>query len=354
MESESTDSQNMSAEYCEFPKIVGYPVILINITGSLLGTFSNILLWFAVLKNTQLRTLSNYFLLNLGIADLLVTAVTQPLFIVHNIFLMQGRCLEWMVKAYSMVAWFSCMASILNITTISIDRLIVLKYPLKKRTILTKRRGLEIMALTWVLAIIYTTLSYVFHETKIWIAITFGYFTVCYLIMISAHTHMYIVSHRFLRRRKEQVRRYSFSALAYSKERQAAKTIAIILAVLTLAWLPYGAGLVVSVVTGLRLKDSYVNPLLTAGFLNSCFNTLLYSWRNREFRTTFRHLLKCQDPNLIRRESVSSFYIRRSRISRASSTFNDCTGQIYDAKDVKDLNDDKDQPSFVVCRRITF
>lgn len=353
MESESTDSHNISAEYCEFPKIVGYPVILVNITGSLLGTFSNILLWFAVLKNTQLRTLSNYFLLNLSIADLLVTAVTQPLFIVHNIFLMQGRCLETIDKAYS-VAWFSCMASILNITTISIDRLIVLKYPFKKRTILTKRRGLVIMALTWVLAIIYTTLSYIFQETKIWIVITFGYFTVCYLIMISAHTHMYIVSHRFVRRRKQQVRRYSFSALAYSKERQAAKTIAIILAVLTLAWLPYGAGLVVSVVTGMRLKHSYVNPLLTAGFLNSCFNTLLYSWRNREFRTTFRQLLKCQDPNLIRRESVSSFYIRRSRISTASSTFNECNGQIFGAKDVKDLNDDKDQSSFVICRHVTF
>ncbi|CAB3979821.1 histamine H2 receptor-like [Paramuricea clavata] len=347
------ESLNTSTtEYCQFPKIIGYPVILINIIGSLLGTFANMLVWFAVLKNTQLQTLSNYFLLSLSTADLLVTAVTQPLFIAHNIFSMRGECLKVLDKAYSMIAYFACMASILNITTISIDRLIVLKYPLQKRTILTKRRGLGIMALTWVLAAAYAVLSYVFEETKTWICITFVYFAVCYLIMISAHTHMYIVSHRFVRRRKQQVRRYSFSVLAYSKERQAAKTIAIILAVLTLAWLPYGSGLIVSAVTGMRLEQSCANPLLTAGFLNSCFNTVLYSWRNKEIRTTFRQLLKCQDPNLMRRESVSSFYIQRSRISTASSVFNDCNGQIFDTKDLN-LNDSTDQRSSVVCAHFT-
>ena len=347
-----TINSNTTANYCEFPEVIGYPVILINVIGSLLGTFANILVWLAVLKNTQLQTLSNYFLLNLSTADLLVTAVVQPLFIVHNIFSLEGQCLEGLDKAYSILAYFSCMASILNITTISIDRFIVLTYPLQKRTILTKRRGLGIMALTWFLAATYTALSYVFEETKTWICITFTYFVVCYFIMISAHTHMYIVSHRFVRRRKQQARRSSFSVFAISKERQAAKTVAIILAVLTLAWLPFGSGLVVSAVTGMRLKQSCVNPLLTAGFLNSCFNTVLYSWRNKEIRTTFRQLLKCQDPNLIRRESVSSFYIRRSRLSTASSVLNDCNGQIIDTKDVN-LNDMIEQTGFVVCRHFT-
>ena len=350
---EPTDSHNISAENCVFPKIIGYPVILINIIGSLLGSLSNILLWFVVLKNTRLRTLSNYFILNLSIADLLVTAVTQPLFITYNIFLMQGRYLETIEKAYSMVACFSCIASILNITSISIDRLIVLKYPLKKRTILTKRRGLEMMVVTWFLAAVYTILSCVFQETKIWISLTLGYFTVCYITIISAHTHMYIVSHRFVRRRKQQVRRYSFSTMAYNKDRQAAKTIAINLAVLTLAWLPYGAGLVVCVATGLRMKQRYINPLLTAGFLNSCFNTFLYSWRNREFRETFTNLLKCQDPNLIRRESVSSFHIRNARISTASCTFKECKGHMFGTKYCKDLNNEENQSSFVVCAEYT-
>ena len=348
---ESLYRNNSTSEYCELPKIIGYPVILINILGSLLGTFANILVWLAVLKNTQLQTLSNYFLLNLSTADLLVTAITQPLFIVHNVFSMQGECLKVLDKAYSMVAYFSCMASILNITTISIDRLIALKYPLQKHAILTKRRGLQIMALTWLLAAAYAVLSYIFEETKTWICITFAYFAICYFIMISAHTHMYIVSHRFVRRRKQQARRSSFSVLAYSKERQAAKTIAIILAVLTLAWLPYGSVLAASAVTGTRLKQRCVNPLLTAGFLNSCFNTVLYGWRNKEFRTTFRQLLKCQNPNLKRRESVSSFYIQRSRLSTASSVLNDRNGQIFDTKDVN-LNG-TDKSSFVVSAHFT-
>ena len=343
-----------TTDYCQLPKIFGYPVILANIIGSLLGTFANILVWLAVLKNKQLQTLSNYFLLNLSTADVVVTSVTQPLFIIHNILSMQGQCLESLHKAFRIIACFSCMASILNITTISIDRLIVLKYPFQKRAIITKRRGLGIMALTWLLATSYMILSYVFHDIQTWIFITIAYFVVCYLTMISAHIHMYIVSHRFVRRRKQQVRRYSFSSLAYSKERQAAKTIAVILAVLTLAWLPYGSGLIVSLVTGMRLKQSFVNPLLTVGFLNSCFNTVLYSWRNREFRTTFRQLLKCQDPNLIRRESVSSFYVRRSRISSASIAFNECAtiGNFFDVKE-QNLKDGIDQPSFQVCRHFT-
>ncbi|XP_028391100.1 alpha-1D adrenergic receptor-like [Dendronephthya gigantea] len=341
-------SFNESTEDCEFPINIAYPTIVVNIIGSLLGTFANILVWFAVLKNTQLQTLSNYFLLNLSAADLLVTAVTQPLFVAHNILAARRECLDTVDNAYSAIASFACMASILNVTTISIDRLIVLKYPLQKKAILTKRRGFAVMALTWVLATLYAALSCVLEERKTWISLTFGYFAVCYSIMISAHTHMYVVSHRFVRRRKQQVRRYSFSAIAYSKERQAAKTIAIILAVLTLTWLPYGSALAVSAVTGMRLKQRFVNPLLTVGFLNSCFNTVLYSWRNKEIRMTFRQLLKCQDPNLIRRESVSSFYIRRSRLSTTSSMFNDINGQIFDTKEPRD---DMNQPSFVVGRQ---
>lgn len=328
-------NNSQDGDECSVPGMIGYPVIVVNILSIVFGTFSNILLWLAVLKNKQLHTLSNYFLLNLNTADLIVTAITQPMFTLHIASCIHGKCWELLEQAYGITAYFGCIASILSIATISVDRLIVLKYPLQKRTILTKRRGLALMSVTWILATTYTLLSCVYKHTKTWVYITFAFFTVSYVVMISAHSNTYMVSHRFVRRRKEQARRQS-SLLVYHRERQAAKTIAMIMAVITLAWLPYGSTLVVYLIKGVKTKDSYTVPLLTIGFLNSSFNTLLYSWRNKELRVTSIQLLKCQDPNIKRRESASSLYIRRSRISTASIIYNDCNVQAQDANcDVK-------------------
>ena len=334
MESMSTNTSGSDEqEHCLVPASVAYPVITINSLASLLGTFGNILVWVAVIKNTRLQTLTNYFLLSLAFADVLVTGVTQPLFVVRNIFTARDQCIAATSMAYRIPALLSCMASILNLTAVSIDRLISLKYPLQKQTILPKRRGFSIIAGTWILACSYMALSFYLKESMTWAIMTFAYFAICYLTMIITHWHMYIVSHRFIKRRNIQTRRYSFSMVSYTKDREAAKTITIIIAVFTLTWLPFGCGIGLSVARGMVFDRTLGYPLFTVGLLNSCINPVLYSWRNKEFRTTFCQLLKCQDPNLMRRESVSSFYIARSRISTCTSVLSDNTGQCYDKND---------------------
>lgn len=338
-------------EHCVLRSSVAYPVIIVNSLASLFGTLGNALVWMAVMKNSRLQTLTNYFLLSLALADMLVSSLTQPLFVVQNIFSLQHQCSAGASRAYELAAYFSCMASILNITAVSIDRLISLKYPLQKRTILPKRRGFSIIAASWGLAFSYTAISYFYHKTMVWVITTFAYFAVCYLTMIVTHSHMYVVSHRFVQRRKREVRRHSFSMIAYSKEKQAAKTIALIIAMLTLTWFPYGCGIALSAASGTVLKRSLAYPLFTVGLLNSSINPVLYSWRNKDFRTTFCQLLRCQDPNLMRRESVSSLYIRRSRISTASMIFNDCNTKVNDKDGA--ASDDTNTLSFIVSRHFS-
>ena len=310
---------------CAIPTSMAYALITVNSLASLLGTFANVLVCVAVFKNSRLQTLTNYFLLSLALADMLVTGITQPLFVVRNIsFTLQDDCVAPTSTAYKLSAYFSCMASILSLTAVSIDRLISLKYPLQKKTMLPKRRGFLLIAATWLLALSYMAASFFLGESKAWVMTTFVYFGLCYLTMIVTHSYMYVVSHRFVQRRNLHTRRYSFSMVSYAKERQAAKTVTIIIAVFTVAWLPYCFGLGFAATSDWVLKRTLGYPLLTVGLINSSINPLLYSWRNKDFRTTFRQLLKCQDPNLLRRESVSSFYLSRSRISTVSSLFSEC------------------------------
>lgn len=316
-----------TSSHCTVPPSMAYALITVNSFASSLGTFANVLVCVAVFKNSRLQTLTNYFLLSLALADLLVTGITQPLFVVRNVsFTLQeyDSCDSPTSIAYKLSAYFSCMASILNLTAVSIDRLISLKYPLQKKTILPKRRGFFVIAATWTLALSYMAASFFLGESKAWMTTTFVYFGLCYVTMIITHSYMYVVSHRFVQRRNLHTRRYSFSMVSYAKERQAAKTVTIIIAVFTVAWLPYCFALGFAAASDSAVQRTIGYPLFTVGLINSSINPLLYSWRNKEFRTTFRQLLKCQDPNLLRRESVSSFYLSRSRISTVSSLFSEC------------------------------
>ena len=127
--------------------IVG-TVMSIIVLGAILG---NILVIASVASNRKLRTITNFYVVSLAIADLLVATLVMPIAIVVQI---TGRWLFRVIGCdiHVLLDVMLCTASILNLCCISLDRYFAITKPLKYYTKRSKRLALIMICITWIVA----------------------------------------------------------------------------------------------------------------------------------------------------------------------------------------------------------
>ncbi|XP_076752858.1 5-hydroxytryptamine receptor 2B [Xylocopa sonorina] len=118
-----------------------------------LGTAAgNILVCLAIARERRLQNVTNYFLMSLAITDLMVAVLVMPLGIltlVRGYFpLPSVYCLAWICLDV-----LFCTASIMHLCTISVDRYLSLRYPMKFGRNKTRRRVTLKIIFVWILSI---------------------------------------------------------------------------------------------------------------------------------------------------------------------------------------------------------
>ncbi|XP_054014486.1 alpha-2B adrenergic receptor [Hylaeus anthracinus] len=118
-----------------------------------LGTAAgNILVCLAIVRERRLQNVTNYFLMSLAVTDLMVAILVMPLGIltlVRGYFpLPSVYCLAWICMDV-----IFCTASIMHLCTISVDRYLSLRYPMKFGRNKTRRRVILKILFVWVLSI---------------------------------------------------------------------------------------------------------------------------------------------------------------------------------------------------------
>ncbi|XP_033979321.1 neuropeptide FF receptor 2-like [Trematomus bernacchii] len=110
----------------------------------------NVVVCFIVMRNKNMRTVTNLFILNLAISDLLVGIFCMPTTLVDNII--TGWPFGSVVcKLSGMVQGISVSASVFTLVAIAVDRFRCIVYPFKhKMTISTSKL---IIVIIWVLAV---------------------------------------------------------------------------------------------------------------------------------------------------------------------------------------------------------
>ena len=134
------------------------PLVTTVLMGLVLGCIilaticGNLLVLLAVYVNSHLRSTTNYFIVNLAIADLLLGITVLPfsatLEALHYWPFGFAMCDIW---ASADVLW--CTASIMTLCVISIDRYIGVTRPLQHSTIITERRAFVIIVCVWFLSV---------------------------------------------------------------------------------------------------------------------------------------------------------------------------------------------------------
>ena len=100
----------------------------------------------------DLRTLCNYYIISLCVADMLVALIAMPFWL-----MLQVTNLNW-IWGLKLKLFWDCMdilcgtASIANLTAVSVDRMLAITKPFKYPDLMTPKRAIVAIVIVWVYA----------------------------------------------------------------------------------------------------------------------------------------------------------------------------------------------------------
>ncbi|XP_069601256.1 alpha-1D adrenergic receptor [Ranitomeya imitator] len=309
----------------------------------LFAIVGNIMVILSVACNRQLQTVTNYFIINLAIADLLLSTTVLPFSATLEVlgFWVFGRifCDIW-----AAVDVLCCTASIMSLCIISIDRYVGVKYSLKYPTIMTEKKAVVILIILWVSSMVISIGPLLGwkepppeDDSQCTITEEPGYalfsslcsFYLPLLVILVMYFKVYIVARRTTKSLEAGVKRernksmevvlrihcrssvmgeshsrskghtfrssLSVRLIKFSREKKAAKTLAIVVGVFILCWLPFFIVLPLgSFFPSLRPSDGVFKVIFWLGYFNSCVNPIIYPCSSKEFKRAFIRLLRCR------------------------------------------------------------
>ncbi|XP_032682738.1 octopamine receptor beta-1R-like [Odontomachus brunneus] len=316
----------------------------------LCALFGNLLVIVSVMRHRKLRVITNYFVVSLALADMLVALFAMTFN--ASVELSGGRWLfgYFMCDVWNSLDVFFSTVSILHLCCISVDRYYAIVQPLDYPLIMTNLRLGTMLSVVWcsptvmsflpIFAGWYTTqehLEYrrnypdvcVFQVNKFYAVISSSVsFWVPGIIMIAMYYRIYREAdrqERMLYRSKVaaallnkhlQINGISAgltslptveqsspdpqpeeppmtSSSKMKRERKAARTLGIIMSAFLACWLPFFLWYIITALCdSCESGDVVVAVVFWVGYFNSALNPLIYAYFNREFRAAFRKTLE--------------------------------------------------------------
>ena len=267
--------------------------VVLNAASGLLAVMGNAVVLFVVYRTRALRTVSNYFICSLAVADFLVGLVINPLYIalvslgvwVSNHPLYQAENYLWV---------HSLTTTTFSLAAISVDQYIAVTKVFLYERAMTEKRCCLIIGSVWSFSAIFasTTFCIAPSETpKLWIA--------CVIVTVGIPLSVMIYCYYYIfREAKSQLQKMTANATRQmsevSKNKKAAMTVAIIFGLFVCLFTP---NLVFSVFN-LSAKSSCQNATLYQNWLwaiwlalsSSACNPWVYAIRCRDYREAFKKI----------------------------------------------------------------
>ena len=284
---------------------------LIYVLVILIGVSGNTLVILAVTKVPSMKTVTNVFIANLAVADLIVTTICCPLILSHMITYPNWTLGENMCYFTTVCIHLSLSGSSFGLLAISVDRYFAIAHV--QRHLMTFKRVNIVIVVTWLLSVMLAVPSALIRpETTrvipsgdlcllVWrgseATKRFEMFKgFVFLVIFHLIAFFYYRIARVLWKRKIPGNQTSENQEAASKARKkVVKLLLIVLACFLFCWAPMILNRVVEMV----LPDGRFDPpvaLYTGttvlAMANSAMNPVLYSLFNRNFRTAFRNIYR--------------------------------------------------------------
>ncbi|XP_049542762.1 RYamide receptor [Anopheles darlingi] len=272
------------------------------------AVIGNSIVLFIVQSNPRMRTVTNFFITNLAVGDLMMTLFCVP-FTFISLFILQ----YWpfglaMCRLVNYTQAVSVLVSAYTLVAISGDRYIAIMWPLRPR--ITKTCSKCLIGIVWIIALItavpialFSTLYFPtdWHVqcnvpicAEKWpspeqddyytIALLTTQFVIPLVVLIFTYTRIAIVV--WGKRPPGEAENSRDQRMAKSK-RKMIKMMVIVVIVFTICWLPFNFLMLMKLESSWELLPYFWFAFHWLAMSHSCYNPIIYCYMNARFRSGF-------------------------------------------------------------------
>ncbi|KAJ7316405.1 hypothetical protein JRQ81_002567 [Phrynocephalus forsythii] len=297
-------------------KILGVQIILIAAYSLiiLLGFIGNSLVVYMIMRYKMMRTVTNFFIANLALADLMVDTLCLPFTLAYTL-LDEWKFGAVLCHLVSYAQALSVHVSTLTLMVIALDRYRCIVFHLDSR--ISKKISFTIIAATWLVAAVLASPLAIFREYRyeeiptinLRIAVcsekwpsqnrdatiySLSMLLLQYVLPLSIICYAYI---RIWFKLKSHISPTSRSE-SHCRRRKTTKMLVMVVVVFAVSWLPFHIfQLAVDLDLVLVFHDYKLlyTVFHVVAMCSTFANPLLYGWMNKNYRNGFLMFFRCQN-----------------------------------------------------------
>ncbi|XP_052069285.1 tachykinin-like peptides receptor 99D [Mytilus californianus] len=283
-------------------------VILITVA---LG--GNLIVIWIVMAHKRMRTVTNYFLVNLAVADTLISLLNTPFISVFLLYQNWWFGDLW-CKFANFVAICTVSASVLTLMAIAIDRYMAIIHPLRPRV---TGRVIVAIIVIWIASTVLSFPNLIYSTT-----VNFNYTEICtfewpdgnstnsridfwYNIIILLATYLIPMATLTVTYTRIGVELWGQQTIGENtpvqfermkSKRRVVKMMVMVIIIFGICWLPYHLYFVLVSTTNItRMKyiQEFYLVIYWLAMSNSMYNPIIYCWMNAKFRQGFVRAFCC-------------------------------------------------------------
>uniref|UniRef100_A0A3B5LT52 Tachykinin receptor 3-like n=1 Tax=Xiphophorus couchianus TaxID=32473 RepID=A0A3B5LT52_9TELE len=280
------------------------------------AVFGNLIVIWIILAHKRMRTVTNYFVLNLAFSDFSMAAFNT---LINFIYAAHG---DWYFgdvycRFHNFFPVTAVFASIYSMAAIALDRYMAIIHPLKPR--LSAKVTLGVIFCIWTLAVALAFPLCYFSTTRTLPGRTFCYTDVTVLVYMLPLAVMGItytiigVSLWGSEIPGDSSENYHAQLRA---KRKVVKMMLIVVVTFALCWLPYHVYFIVTGLNKRLIKWKYIQQIylsvLWLAMSSTMYNPIIYCCLNSRFRAGFKQVFRCCP--FIRMSSYDELELQSTRL----------------------------------------
>ncbi|KAL4647109.1 putative G-protein coupled receptor 83 [Arapaima gigas] len=286
--------------------VAAYSLIIV------VSLFGNVLVGHVVIKNKRMHSATSLFIVNLAVADILITLLNTPFTLVRfvNSTWVFGKS---MCHISRFVQYCSLHVSTLTLTAIALDRRQIILHPLKPR--MSTARGVIWIAVIWVMATCFSLphavyqklFTFVYSKDILrslcvpnfpepsdvyWKYIDLATFVLLYMLPLLIITVAYTAVAKRLWRRNAIGDITTEQYFAHrKKKKKTIKMLVAVVAVFAVCWFPLNCYVVLLSSQVIRSSNALYFSFHWFAMSSTCYNPFIYCWLNENFRAELKYLM---------------------------------------------------------------
>lgn len=282
------------------------PMIAVLSLIGLLAVVINGVVIFLMFKRKVLRSLTNVFLASLALSDLVTSLFGIPVLV---------ACLETDIFKICVVSrifyQFTAVSSICHVLLVAFDRFLAIVHPLKRNSLVTKRRAVSAILFIWLLSFLTSTVRLSWEkyddtsstnrtqddqdfEMEYNVILICFFFVVPFITMCSIYGHIFYISFMLARRDRRLNSALRTESRSTLHEWRGRSLLVIMMVIFVGCWLPFFLSVLGDSLNNQESSTSDIRTqrlLVVLAFIPPLLNPLLCTLAKKDFRRVLRELI---------------------------------------------------------------